>query len=216
MIRVFIVAASVLARAGLQNLLVDRGAEVVGAAPDIDSLGTDSFGGLLADAEADVLVIDAGENSEPVLDFLAHSDLASEIPIVVLAENSPPTRLSDALRNGVRAVLPADTSREQLSATLRAVTARLLVLHPTVIGALLPAATPASQSLAELAEPLTRREREVLQMLAAGLANKEIAVRLNISDHTAKFHVGSILGNLGAASRAEAVTLGIRRGLILL
>jgi DNA-binding NarL/FixJ family response regulator len=53
-------------------------------------------------------------------------------------------------------------------------------------------------------------------MLAAGLANKEIASRLDISDHTAKFHVASILGKLGAASRAEAVTQGIRRGLVLL
>jgi DNA-binding NarL/FixJ family response regulator len=78
------------------------------------------------------------------------------------------------------------------------------------------AATSASQPLTELAEPLTRREREVLQMLAAGLGNKEIASRLDISDHTAKFHVGSILGKLGAASRTEAVALGIRRGLVLL
>ena len=53
-------------------------------------------------------------------------------------------------------------------------------------------------------------------MLAAGLANKEIAARLNISDHTAKFHVAAILGKLGAATRTEAVALGIRRGLVLL
>jgi DNA-binding CsgD family transcriptional regulator len=53
-------------------------------------------------------------------------------------------------------------------------------------------------------------------MLAAGLANKEIASCLNISDHTAKFHVASILGKLGAATRTEAVALGIRRGLVLL
>jgi DNA-binding NarL/FixJ family response regulator len=70
--------------------------------------------------------------------------------------------------------------------------------------------------LTELAEPLTRREREVIQMLASGLGNKEIAARLNISDHTVKFHVASILGKLGAASRTEAVSLGIRRGLVLL
>jgi DNA-binding NarL/FixJ family response regulator len=85
-----------------------------------------------------------------------------------------------------------------------------------ILAAALPAATPASQSVTEWVEPLTRREREVLQMLAAGLANKEIANRLHISDHTAKFHVASILGKLGAASRAEAVTQGIRRGLVLL
>jgi DNA-binding NarL/FixJ family response regulator len=89
-------------------------------------------------------------------------------------------------------------------------------LHPTEIPATFPASAPASQPLAELPEPLTRREREVLQMLAAGLANKEIAARLHISDHTAKFHVAAILGKLGAATRTEAVALGIRRGLVLL
>jgi two-component system, NarL family, response regulator YdfI len=211
-IRVFIVAASTLARSGLQNLLADRGVEVVGGAPDIDSIE-----GALTDGEADALVIDAsGENAQSLLDSLTRSDLASEIPSVVLAGNSPPSWPSEALRNGVRAVLPVGASRDQLAATLQAVAAGLLVLHPAEIAAVLPAATPASQSLTELAEPLTRREREVLQMLAAGLANKEIASRLNISDHTAKFHVASILGKLGAASRAEAVTQGIRRGLVLL
>src|SRR5216683_2649955 len=74
----------------------------------------------------------------------------------------------------------------------------------------------ASYPVDELLEPLTRREREVLQMLAAGLANKEIAARLAISDHTVKFHVASILGKLGASTRTEAVSAGIRRGLVLL
>jgi two-component system, NarL family, response regulator YdfI len=211
-IRVFIVAASPLASLGLQSLVADRNAEVVGSSSDIDSLD-----GLFADAGADVLVIDASsENSEAVLDSLARSDLASEIPVVVLAGNSPPNWPSEALRKGVRAVLPADISRDQLSATLQAVTAGLLVLHPTEIAAVLPTTAPASQILSELPEQLTPREREVLQMLAGGLANKEIAARLNISDHTAKFHVASILGKLGATTRTEAVTAGIRRGLVLL
>jgi NarL family two-component system response regulator YdfI len=211
-IRVFIVAASPLARSGLQNLLADRGVEVVGGTPDVESLA-----GLLTDAGADALVMDtSGGNFESLLDFLASSALPSEIPVVVLAGNSPPGWPNEALRNGIRAVLPVDVSSDQLAATLQAVTAGLLVLHPAEIGAVLPAATRSSRSLSELAETLTRREREVLQMLAAGLANKEIASRLNISDHTAKFHVASILGKLGATTRTEAVTVGIRRGLLLL
>ena len=68
----------------------------------------------------------------------------------------------------------------------------------------------------QLVEPLTRREIEVLQLLAAGLGNKEIASRLHISEHTAKFHVASIMSKLGAATRTEAVTLGIRRGLVMI
>jgi DNA-binding CsgD family transcriptional regulator len=65
-------------------------------------------------------------------------------------------------------------------------------------------------------QPLTPREIEVLGMLAEGLGNKTIARRLGISEHTVKFHVGSILAKLDASSRTEAVTLGARRGLIML
>jgi two-component system, NarL family, response regulator YdfI len=113
-------------------------------------------------------------------------------------------------------MLPIEISADQLVAALQAAAAGLVVLHPAEIPSAFPATAPASQPLAELPEPLTRREREVLQMLAAGLANKEIAARLNISDHTAKFHLAAILGKLGAATRAEAVALGIRHGLVLL
>ncbi|MBW3634805.1 MAG: response regulator transcription factor, partial [Chloroflexi bacterium] len=63
-------------------------------------------------------------------------------------------------------------------------------------------------------ETLTTREREVLQLVAEGLPNKAIARELSISEHTAKFHVGSLLGKLGAASRTEAVTLATRRGIL--
>jgi DNA-binding NarL/FixJ family response regulator len=70
--------------------------------------------------------------------------------------------------------------------------------------------------LIETVEELTPREVEVLRLLADGLGNKEVALRLGISDHTVQFHISSILAKLGAGSRTEAVTLGIRRGLILL
>ncbi len=63
-------------------------------------------------------------------------------------------------------------------------------------------------------EPLTPRERQVLELLAEGLANKAIAARLGISDQTAKFHVSSICGKLGASNRTEAVRVGLRRGLL--
>ncbi len=205
MIRVFLIAASPLARAALQNRLKAPSLKIVGSAAAIDTLGVE-----LSDAQADVLLVDsAGESPAATIESLADSDLAAEIPIVVLTESAGPAASAQALQAGIRAVLPSDISADQLAAALQAAAAGLVVLHPTEIPA-------ASQSLAELPEPLTRREREVLQMLAAGLANKEIAARLNISDHTAKFHVAAILGKLGAATRTEAVALGIRRGLVLL
>ena len=212
MIRVFIVAASSLARAGLQSLFGTRNLEVIGSAPNIESLA-----GQWPDGEADLVLVDAaGEQLEGVLDSLAATQLASETAIVLLSDHAEPKRLAQALRAGVRAVLPSDLSPDQLVAALDAASAGLIVMHPVEVEAMFPAAQPVSRPLAELAEPLTPRESEVLQMLASGLANKEIATRLAISEHTVKFHVASILGKLGAGSRTEAVSLGIRRGLVLL
>jgi two-component system, NarL family, response regulator YdfI len=211
-IRVFIVAASPLARAGLENLLAARGLEIAGSTANTDSLGSH-----LLDTESEVVLIDtSGEPSESVLDSLAESGLASETALVVLVDHPPPAASVEAVRAGVRAVLPVDVSPDQLIAALQAAVAGLVVFHPREVHAALPTAAPASPQLAELAEPLTRREREVLQMLASGVGNKEIASQLAISEHTVKFHVTSILGKLGASSRTEAVSLAIRLGLILL
>ena len=213
MICVFIVAASPLARSGLKGLLTARGVEVSGSAASLDALDDRS-----PEADIGVLLIDAsGDHSDSILEDIAESDLASETAIVLLTDRPASTWSGEALRSGVRAILPADIAPDQLVAALQAAGAGLVVLNPSDINAALPAAAASSsQGVAELAEPLTRREREVLQMLAAGLGNKEIATRLNISDHTAKFHVASILGKLGASTRTEAVAVGIRRGLILL
>lgn len=79
-----------------------------------------------------------------------------------------------------------------------------------------PALDHADASETAFAEPLTPREVEVLNLLAEGLPNKSIAVRLGISDQTVKFHVASICGKLGAANRTQAVRLAVRRGLITL
>ena len=212
MIRVFIVAASPLARAGLENLLAARDVEVVASNGTIDALAE-----MLADAAPDVVLIDSsGEPFEPMLESILASGLASDVSVVILGDGMTPAASADALRAGIRAALPGDISPEQLVAALEAVASGLLVLHPSHASEGLPAGSAPSRALDELAESLTRRELEVLQMLAAGLSNKEIAARLNISDHTVKFHVASILGKLGAASRTEAVSLGIRRGLVLL
>ena len=211
-IRVFIVAASPLARAGLQNLLMARGVEVAASSGAMEALSE-----MLADAAPDVVLIDSsGEPFQDALDSLAASGWAADITVVLLGDRVPPGGSAAALRAGVRAVLPSDITPEQLVSALQAAADGLLVLHPSQMNEALPAGAAPSPELQELAESLTRREVEVLQMLAAGLSNKEIAARLKISEHTAKFHVASILGKLGAASRTEAVSIGIRRGLVLL
>jgi NarL family two-component system response regulator YdfI len=211
-IRVFIVAPSPLARAGLENLLAARGAQVVGSIAAIETLAD-----LLSEAAPDVVLVDSsGEPIESTLESVAASGLAVDVPLVIVGEGISAAASAEALRAGIRAALPADISPEQLVAALEAAASGLLVVHPSHAAEGLPAAPAQTAVLDELTESLTRREVEVLQMLAGGLSNKEIAARLNISDHTVKFHVASILGKLGAASRTEAASIGIRRGLVLL
>ncbi|MGA8103129.1 MAG: response regulator transcription factor [Candidatus Acidiferrales bacterium] len=212
MIRVFIVAASPMARAGLQSLFGTPDVKVVGSAANFESLA-DKW----SDAKADIVLVDAsGEQFEGVIDSLARSQLASEAAIVILSDRFEPRSFTEMLRAGVRAVLPSDMSPGQFVAALEAAATGLIVMHPAEVEAMFPAIELASRPPTELTEPLTPRESEVLQMLASGLANKEIAARLAISEHTVKFHVASILGKLGAGSRTEAVSIGIRSGLVLL
>jgi DNA-binding NarL/FixJ family response regulator len=121
------------------------------------------------------------------------------------------------LRAGVRAVLPANLHGSEIVAAIEAVYAGLMVLHPADVNVVTSSNNALSNpTLRSATEPLTSRETEVLQLLALGLANKEIAGRMKISEHTVKFHVASILGKLGASSRTEAVTLGIRQGLVMI
>jgi len=102
--------------------------------------------------------------------------------------------------------LQSNASSEQIVQSIKLIASGLMILD----NALMP------QPLEDEAfvEPLTPRESEVLRLLADGLGNKDIATTLNISEHTIKFHIHSILGKLGATSRTEAVTRGLRSGLI--
>jgi two-component system, NarL family, response regulator YdfI len=120
-------------------------------------------------------------------------------------------------RAGLRgwACLARDVDADQLDLAVRSAEAGLVLLDlPAATSSLaLPAAIAGA---APITEPLTARELQVLQLVAQGLPNKGIARRLGISENTAKFHVASLCGKLGASSRTEAVTIAARRGLILL
>lgn len=212
MIRVFIIAASPLIRAGLQSMLAESRVDVAGSAADFETIS-----GQLVDVEPDVVLIEvAADTHEELLNALEDSEIAREYAVVVLSEQIRAEWLSKMLRAGVHAVLPREVSPEQLRAGLEAAASGLVVVHPSEVSAVLPAPAALSSPVRELPEPLTPREREVLQMISAGLGNKEIAGRLSISEHTVKFHVASILGKLGASTRTEAVSIGIRHGLVLL
>jgi DNA-binding NarL/FixJ family response regulator len=135
---------------------------------------------------------------------------------VVLLADSPETDwVAQLLTSRPSAVLRRDCSERQLAAAVQAASAGLIVLEPeTMQGLLRP--PPDTIELEPGDEELTPRETEVLRMMTEGLSNREIASTLGISEHTVKFHIASIFGKLGTSSRTEAVTEGIRRGLVLL
>lgn len=143
---------------------------------------------------------------------------------VLLAVNLLPTQLPSvgtpvvllsadpaSLPAGVHAWLPLDSSPQAISAAIIAAAAGLYALTPDQLRVSI---TPAAEDLPT--EKLTARELQVLNLMSDGLGNREIAAHLNISSHTAKFHVAQVLAKLRAGSRTEAVRTGIRRGLVAL
>ena len=124
-----------------------------------------------------------------------------------LPRRGPPRRVGPAFaRFWVR------TRGRRISAAIAAATAGLITLHPDTLRV---RATTRSVGVAD-DRALTARQREILEMMAGGLSNRAIAARLGISAYTVKFHVAAILEALGAGTRTEAVTLGVRSGLISL
>ncbi|KAG8526098.1 uncharacterized protein KY384_000091 [Bacidia gigantensis] len=136
--------------------------------------------------------------------------------LVLLGEDHSEYQLmADAVLPGW-AYLRKEADRIEILGAIRAAGAGLIAVDRSF--SLLPgSAFPlADAEILPPDETLTAREREVLQQMTHGLPNKQIAARLNISQHTVKFHVASILAKLGASSRTEAVTSGARRGLVSL
>lgn len=137
----------------------------------------------------------------------------AEHPAVVLVTGERPRQ--NAFARAVRAWLPEHAAPGEIAAAIVAAAQDLTALTQTQVREWLRWASAVEENDGSaVAEALTPREQEVLRMIADGLANKEIAARLHISDHTAKFHVAQILAKLRAASRAEAVTIGVKRGLL--
>lgn len=218
-IRTLVAAVSPVVRADIAALLERNPAITVVATSAGDALADDVESHepqvvlLVANADADAL-------SPAALSRLTLSpDAASRAPaIVVLANDTSTTWVSEALRAGVRGIVTSDATPSEIVTAVEAAAAGLVTLPADVAAALVSVSRPANavRAPADTAQPLTRRELEVLGMLAEGLANKNIAARLGISEHTVKTHVASILAKLDAYSRAEAVAVGVRRGLILL
>jgi DNA-binding NarL/FixJ family response regulator len=213
MIRVLIVTSSSISQRGLEDLLrASTSLQVVGVLSDLRQLSEN-----LEELQPDVLIAEiAGQDRTLPEEILKLSEEAP-VAIVLLVDDANSERDLDALRNGVRAVLPRNMSPVGIVAAVEAVGAGLAVLLPDGLDTLLRESTASHRAVSPpLVEALTPREIEVLGMMVEGWGNKEISTRLGISEHTVKFHVASIMGKLNASSRTEAVTSGIRHGLIML
>ena len=161
---------------------------------------------LMLDSSADISLIDLRSEMQSTIAREWLLELLDLTPVVLLSPEPDPGMFNRIRRAGTGGFLQANASAEQIIQAIKSVAAGLTVFD----GALSP---PSSED-ESTAESLTPREAEVLRLLADGLGNKDIALKLSISEHTIKFHIRSILGKLGAASRTEAVTRGLRSGLI--
>ena len=210
MIRVLIGARSEVVRAGLASLLT--------ADPMFQVVGTFSIDDLtqVEDLQAEFVLLDLDSPSDESLSAAIQSGGALVNSSLMILTEYPESLAVDVLGSGLRAILPRYATPEEIIAAIQAAATGLVALHPDIFDSMLSRIRPGQQSeLDPSGQILTPREIEVLRMIAEGLGNKEIASRLSISDHTVKFHISSIFAKLGASNRAEAVTLGIRHGLIM-
>ncbi|BAY23152.1 LuxR family two component transcriptional regulator [Calothrix sp. NIES-2100] len=211
MIRVMVVATSSVVRAGLAAVVGSANSQmtVVGSASDLDSL-TREVGQL----QPDVVLLDLGSNLQPSIweKLLLIQEEQYPIGFLAIAESLESLDLEAAIRSGVRGILPGISTESEIIAAAIAIADGLFVLHPDFLELL-----PIRQKVATTpVQTLTPREIDVLEMLGSGLSNKAIAKHLQISEHTVKFHISSIFQKLAVSTRTEAVTVGVRLGLIML
>ena len=199
MIRVYILAPTPMARTGLRAIVEENGARVVG----------DGDGSAMPDlTEVDVVLVNGDELLEEVADAVTEGGART---LVVIAEDDRSIRTLQELSLRGWGILTPDAAPEELEAAVAAVARGLIVLPRSLTERVLH-----STAAEDLDEPLTNREREVLELLAQGLSNKLIAQRLHISEHTVKFHISSLYAKLRVSGRAEAVSRGARYGLLSL
>lgn len=193
MISVLIAASSPVSRVGLKSMVEEMPGCVVAGSLNPAELVEHAL-----DLHPDAILwqIAPDEDAAPLRALQRQN-------IILLTSNAS----LELIRAGAHGVLPLEASAGQIEIALQAAAAGLAVFSPRHLDS---AGTP------RISSALTARETEVLRLIAEGHANKEIAWRLGISEHTVKFHVSALLGKLGAGSRAEAIGAGIRQGVIML
>ncbi len=212
MIRVTIIAPAIAIRAGLRYLVNDD--------PNIQVLGESASLAEIDPAllEADVVMWSPMPGAEPGAWRAELRNLRLGESAALLVVHDDPQVVDQLARLTLRAwgVLDPEASQAELIASVHALNEGLAVLDPLWLKQVFRATDYKVDEDHDLIEPLSERETAVLQLLAYGLTNKQIAARLKISAHTVKFHVSSIYTKLGTTNRVETVNLGLKKGLIVL
>lgn len=205
---VMIVAGASARRASLGNIASLGGRERIQVVTD-SHISVERF----AASKSEIILADLDNpaSAAAMIHFL-HAAPAGTGSIA-LVDGPEPAWVRSALMASINAILGRDAGPDDLHLALQTAEAGFVLLHPGSVRVLAPGGTRSS-AVDGVTEELTVRETEVLRLVSQGLGNREIAERLAISDHTVKFHISSILGKLNTASRTEAVSVGIRRGLI--
>ncbi|BAY13970.1 response regulator transcription factor [Calothrix sp. NIES-2098] len=210
MIRVLVVATSPVVRAGLSAVVSSNSQlNVVGSASNLDTAIAE-----VGQLQPDVILLDLSSNAQASMweKLLLFQEEQYPVGFLTIAEEIESIDIEAAFRSGVRGILPNDSRESEIIAAVIAIADGLVVLHPDFLDLL-----PMREKVATTpVQTLTPREIEVLEMLGSGLGNKAIAKHLQISEHTVKFHISSIFQKLAVSTRTEAVTVGVRLGLIML
>ena len=212
MLRILIASPYPAMRAGLHALLeqanADAGRAAMTVVGEVDSVETCLE--WTRATQPQVVLFDLALDPDDELSGLWR--LRTQAPtaaVLALYESNGDARTLAALQAGARGCLPKTATGAELLEAAQGVVEGETILPPAATAALLEQLRGEGPT-----ETLSPRDGEVLRHVAAGLTNKAIALKLGISEHTVKFHLGSAMGKLGAASRAEAVAIAIRRGLI--
>jgi len=194
--------------------IVRRGLSAYFAAqPDIIVVGEASSGEealqLAESWQVDVIVIDVlmPGGIDGIETTRRLKRLLPQVQIIILSGYAADARVIGALRAGAITYVEKDSQPEQLLEAVRGAVQGKAIFEPTLMQRIIQAQTMKSSDV------LTEREREVLRLLAEGLTNAEIAVRLSVSEETVKTHVAGILRKLGLAHRTQAAIYALRNGL---
>jgi DNA-binding NarL/FixJ family response regulator len=212
-VRVLIVDDQRMVRDGLELL--------IGLLPDIELVGTANDGvqaiDLVAELQPDVVLMDLHMPRMDGTDATRRiRQTHPAVQVIVLTTYADDASVFGALRAGARGYLTKDTSSEQITHAIHTVAAGQALLDPTVQSRLLDhldGPPPSQTAAAEPPDNLSNRELEVLQLIANGLSNTEIATRLFVTEATVKTHINHVFSKTGVRDRAQAVRYAYQHGL---